>query len=99
MLARAKVDDYVDVYVRVYEKYFNDDEIRQLIVSQNEARNSQPQTISDALKQKITAQFPSLQSEIMGGTTQVGAKLGGEIGAEIQQEHPEYFKQPANLPK
>jgi hypothetical protein len=35
----------------------------------------------------------------MGGTTQVGAKLGGEIGAEIQQEHPEYFKQPANLPK
>jgi hypothetical protein len=99
MLARTKIDDYVDVYVRVYEKYFNDDEIRQLIVSQNEARNSQPQTISDALKQKLTAQFPSVQSEIIGGTAQVGSKLGGEIGAEIQKEHPEYFKQPASPPK
>ena len=97
MAARIKVDDYVDVYVHVYEKYFNDDEIRQLIAVQNSARSAQPQTVPEALKQKLADLFPSMQSEIMGGTTQLGAKLGAEIGGEIQKEHPEYFKQ-ASIP-
>jgi hypothetical protein len=34
----------------------------------------------------------TIQSEIIGGTTQLGAKLGGDIGKEIEKEHPEYFK-------
>jgi hypothetical protein len=29
--------------------------------------------------------------EIVGGSTEIGARLGGEIGAEIEKEHPEYF--------
>jgi hypothetical protein len=36
--------------------------------------------------------MPSIQSEIMGGTTQLGAKLGAEIAMEIGKEHPEYVK-------
>jgi len=92
MLARANLDDFIDVYVRVYEKYFNDDEVKELIALQNQIRSSQPPTISSELKQKLAAQMTSIQSEIMGGTTQVGAKLGGDIGAEIEKEHPEYFK-------
>jgi len=34
----------------------------------------------------------TIQSEIIGGTTQLGAKLGGDIAKEIEKEHPEYFK-------
>ena len=82
---------FSDVHARVYEKYFTDDEIVQLIVLQNQIRNSQPRTISDKLKHKLDSQLISIQSEIMAENTQVGAKLGGEIGKEIGEEHPEYF--------
>jgi hypothetical protein len=92
MLARAKVDDFLDVYVQVYEKHFSDDEVQQLIAVQNQIRSSQQPTFPNALKQKLAAQMVSIRSEIVGGTTQVGAKLGGEIGKEIELEHPEYFR-------
>jgi len=92
MLARLNIDDFIAVYVRVYEKYFNDDEVEQLIAAQNQIRKSQRPTLSDELKQKMAAQMVTIQSEIIGGTTQLGAKLGGEIGKEIELEHPEYFK-------
>jgi hypothetical protein len=92
MLSRISVDDFIDVYVRVYEEHFSDEEVMQLIALRNQVRKSQPRTLSNELKQKLAAQMISVQSEILGGTTQVGAKLGGEIGREIQIEHPEYFK-------
>jgi len=91
MLARAKVDDFLDIYVHVYEKHFSDDEVQQLIAVQNQIRSSQPPTFPNALKQKLAAEMVTIRSEIVGGTTQVGAKLGGEIGKEIELEHPEYF--------
>jgi hypothetical protein len=92
MLTRLNIDDFIDVYVRVYEKYFSDDEIEELIAAQNQIRKSQRPNLSDELKQKLAAQMVTIQSEIIGGTTQLGAKLGGEIGKEIEIEHPEYFK-------
>jgi hypothetical protein len=64
-----------------------------LILLRNQIKNSRPPTISDELKQKLAAQLTSIQSEILGGTTQLGAKLGGDIGNEIGKEHPEYFKE------
>lgn len=95
MLARINLDDFIAVYARVYEKYLTDDDVVQLIALRNRAGTSQPPAIPDGLKQKLSARMTSIQSEIMGGTTQLGAKLGGDIGREIQQEHPEYFKQTA----
>jgi len=94
MLARTNLDDYVNVIVRAYEKYLSDDEILQLLTL-IEKKNTQPASPSPHLKEKLAAIMPSLQSEIMGGSTQVGSKLGAEIGQEIGEEHPEYFKQPA----
>lgn len=95
MLARTNLDDYVSVIVRTYEKYLSDDEVLQLIAL-TEKKNSQPVNPSPQLKEKLASIMPSLQSEIMGGTTQIGAKLGAEIGQEIGKEHPEYFKQPTS---
>jgi hypothetical protein len=92
MLARTNIQDFIDVYVRVYEKHFNDDEVRQLIASGHRIGGSSPPTLSNELKQKLDAEMVTIRSEIVGGTTQVGAQLGGEIGKEIQKEHPEYFR-------
>jgi hypothetical protein len=39
-----------------------------------------------------------IQSEIIGGTTQLGAKLGGQIGEEIGREHPEWAPSPSAKP-
>jgi hypothetical protein len=93
MLVRLKIDDLINVSVRVYGKYLTDDEIIQLIGIQNHTNESPARRLSPELQQKLSSLMPSIQSEIMGGCTQVGAKLGAEIGQEIEKEHPEYFKQ------
>jgi hypothetical protein len=48
--------------------------------------------VSPELKEKLTSVMPSIQSEILGGCVQVGAKLGAEVGQAIEKEHPEYLK-------
>lgn len=92
MLARVKVEDFLDVFVRVYEKNFTDDEILELITLQEKSNDPQPPAPSQHLKEKINKVMPTVMGEIMGGSTEVGAKLGGEIGAEIEKEHPEFTK-------
>ena len=37
--------------------------------------------------------------EIVGRCTEIGAKLGGEIGAGIEKEHPEYTQPKAKSDK
>jgi len=92
MLERIKVDDFLDVYVRVYEKYFTDEEIRELIELQSGKKESGAAEPSPALKEKLKAVMPSAMGDSVGGCAQVGAKLGAEVGAEIEKEHPEYIK-------
>jgi hypothetical protein len=92
MLARLKVDDFLEVFVQAYEKSFTDGEILELIKLQEKSNDSQPPAPSPHLKEKVDAVMPTVLSEIMGGCTRVGAKLGAEIGAEIEKEHPEYIK-------
>jgi hypothetical protein len=92
MTARIKVDDFLEVVAPVYEKYFNDEEILRIIAF-IEARKKSPDAVLDsALLEKIKSNAISIQSEIMGATTQFGAKIGGEVGMEIEKEHPEYTK-------
>jgi len=92
MLARLKVDDFLEVFVQAYEKSFTDDEILELIKLQEKSNDSQPPAPSPHLKEKVDAVMPTVMSEVMGGCTRIGAKLGAEIGAEIEKEHPEYTK-------
>ncbi len=98
-LNRTNINDYVEVYVRVYEKYFTDGEISELIALQNAKKESATASLSSALKEKLTSVMPSVMSEIMGGCAQVGAKLGAEIGMEVEREHPEYIKPPSESDK
>jgi hypothetical protein len=91
-LDRTKVNEYLDVYVRVYEKYFTDAEIKESIVLQKDKETSKTAIPPPALKQKLASVMPSVLRDSIGGCSQIGAKLGAEIGSEIEREHPEYMK-------
>jgi len=90
MHARTNVDDYVNVIVSVYEKHFNNQEIEELIQAQKDANDSKTPTISPELKEKLSKENTAIISEVIGGCGQVGAKLGADIAAEIQKEHPDW---------
>jgi hypothetical protein len=53
---------------------------------------------AEALKEKMTTQFSTIQSEIMGATMHSGPNLGADVGLEIQKEHPEYFENASAKP-
>lgn len=96
-LERTNINDYLDVYVRAYEKYFTDAEINELIGLQKDPPKIA--TPSPALKEKLTAVMPELIADVIGDCGKIGAKLGAQIGAEIGREHPEYVKPLANSTK
>ena len=98
MKQRSNVDDYLNVYVRTYEKYLDDAEMKELIAIQQSQKTAQPQLPSEALKTKLAPQMTQIMSETMGGCAQVGAKLGGDIALEISKEHPEWMKKSADAP-
>lgn len=95
-LKQTNINDYLDVYVRVYEKYFTDSEINELIALQKEPSGATP---SPVLKAKLTAVMPSAMADAIGDCGKIGAKLGAEIGAEVEREHPEYLKPTSDAPK
>ena len=96
-LERTNINDYLDVYVRAYEKYFTDAEINELIALQKET--SKTAVPSPALKEKLIAVMPDLMADAIGDCSKIGAKLGAQIGAEIEREHPEDMKPPENSTK
>lgn len=95
-LERTNINDYLDVYVRAYEKYFTDAEINELISLQKDPSKTAP---SPELKEKLTSVMPALIGDAVGDCSKIGAKLGSEIGGEIEREHPEYMKPRADATK
>lgn len=91
MSARIKADSFLEVFVKAYEKNFTDEEILELI-SLQEKKSDSPPAPSEHLQVKIKTIMPSLMGEITGGCAEIGARLGGEIGEEIEKEHPEWVK-------
>jgi hypothetical protein len=92
MLADTSIDAYINVAIAVYEKYFNQGEIEELIKIQQDRLDQKTPALSDALKAKLTKDGVAIQSEIIGGCTQVGARLGGEFEQELIKEHPEWVQ-------
>ncbi len=91
MSARIKADPFLEVFVKAYERNFTDEEILELI-SLQENKSASPPVVSEHLQAKIKTIMPSLMGEITGGCAEIGARLGGEIGEEIEKEHPEWVK-------
>lgn len=95
MKARMNPDDFVAIFVRVYEKYFTAEELDQLTDAANQSKEGKTPVLSDALKEKYQKNAATAQSEIVSGATQLGAKLGSEVGEEIANEHPDWAPTPA----
>jgi hypothetical protein len=87
------------VYVHVYEKYFTDAELTEMIELQKQMQHSQPANPSPELKKKLESVMPSLMADSVAECARIGTKLGSEIGGEIEREHPEYTKQPPKQEK
>ena len=98
MKERMKPEDFVAVVVQVYEKHFTADELDQLASVVISRKDGKAAELPDALKEKFQKNAVAIQSEIVGGTTQLGARLGGEVGEEIGREHPEWAPASAAKP-
>jgi hypothetical protein len=98
MLSDARIDAYVVVVASVYEKHFTNAEIEELTQIQRDSNDKKTPTVSESLKAKLGKDGIAVQSEIMGGCTEVGARQGGEIAQEIAKDHPDWMKTGADLP-
>ncbi|HEY1241140.1 MAG TPA: hypothetical protein VGF16_11315 [Bryobacteraceae bacterium] len=100
MAARIKVDDILNIAGTVYEKHFSNEEIMQLTDAMNSSKAGKPVKVSASLQQKMTNEMPAMMGEIAGATTEFTSRLGGEVGREIEREHPEYVrKDPKLIPR
>jgi len=91
MVARLKIDDLVNVVVRAYERRFTNDELTEFLAVVSSQKTEKPVPLSPALKKKTLDLMPAIMGEIIGGCAEIGARLGGEVGDEIEKEHPEYL--------
>ena len=93
--ARMNPEDYVAIAAHVYESHFSDDELGELVEAQKNVNAGKRSALSQALRDKLQSSMPAVASEIAGGFTQAGAKLGLEVAQEVAKEHPEWVKRPA----
>jgi hypothetical protein len=92
MRAQFDPDDYIAVFIRVYEEHYTADELEEMTRALRARQKSEPVRLSPQLAAKIRANAVEVQSELVGGFAEVGARHGGEIGTEIGREHPEWVR-------
>src|SRR5438067_8169793 len=85
---RISVDEYVNVVVAVYERNYTNEDILEMIRIQRDLRAAKTPVPSPRLQAKLSKLAVTVQSEIVGGFTELGAKRGGEIGQKVAKEHP-----------
>ncbi|HEV2133701.1 MAG TPA: hypothetical protein VGR47_05510 [Terracidiphilus sp.] len=92
MRAEFNPDDYIAVFIRVYEEHYTAKELEEMMQALRARQKSEPVRLSPQLAAKIRANALEVQSELVGGFAEVGARRGGEIGTEIGREHPEWVR-------
>jgi|GEM_PF-1699777 hypothetical protein len=90
MKSRINPEDFVAIVAQVYEKHFSADELGQLADTVTTRKEGKTAELPASLKEKFQKDAVAIQSEIVGGTTQLGARIGGEVGQEIGKEHPDW---------
>jgi hypothetical protein len=92
MRQRVSVDQFVVATAEVYEKYFTRDELNELTQGQLALKKGQLYTLPQKLAEELKTNSPLIQRDINTSTSLVGARLGAEVGKEIEREHPEWIK-------
>ena len=100
MRTRVSVDDFVNATAQVYEKYFTSEELDELAQAQVALKKGEILTLPEALGKKLKVDSALIQHDINIQTSLIGARLGKEVGQEIEKEHPEWGKNtgPATAP-
>lgn len=100
MRTRVSVDDFVSATADVYEKYFTSEELNELTQNQLAMKRGEIHTLPEALSKKLKVDSALIQHDINLQTTVIGARLGKEVGEEIEKQHPEWGKNtgPGNAP-
>jgi hypothetical protein len=89
------VDEYVNIVVSVYERNYTNDDVVEMIQYQQGLKAARTPLLSARLQAKISNVTVAVQSEIVGGFSELGARRGGEIGQELAKEHPEWLARAA----
>lgn len=98
MKLRVSLDEFVAATAHVYEKYFTSDELDELAQTQLAMKIGQVYTLPPPLAEKLKTDSPFIQRDINVATSVIGARLGKEVGQEIEKEHPEWVKAPPPAP-
>ncbi len=92
MRTRVNLDDLVNATAQVYERYFTSEELDELTQAQLAMKRGQLHTLPAELGQKLKANSPKILHDINVQTSLIGARLGKEVGQQIEREHPEWGK-------
>ena len=92
MNAHTNIDDYIHVIEHAYETHLTDEDVQQMMALVNQTKAGQKPTPSDGLRQKLTAAMPAIRNEIAKKNTEASTKLGTDVRAELEKQHPEWFK-------
>ena len=65
-------------------------ELTELLAVVSSQKTEKPAPPTPALQKKLSDLMPAIMGEIIGGSAEIGAKVGAESGTEIEKEHPEY---------
>src|SRR3954452_19350553 len=98
MKLRISLDEFVTAAAQAYEKYFTGPELDQLAQTQLAMKSGKTHTVSPELAQKVRSSSAIIQRDINAATSLIGARLGKEVGSQIQMEHPEWVKLAAPPP-
>ncbi|SEF68240.1 hypothetical protein SAMN05421819_0805 [Bryocella elongata] len=85
-------NEFVAMAAHVWESHFTEAELQVLAQGAKDRAAGKQLTLSPELKEKLTANIVAIQSEMTGGFSQIGSRVGGQIGMDLQKEHPEWFK-------
>lgn len=92
MRTRVNLDDLVDATGQVYERYFTSTELDELAQAQLAMKRGRLYTLPSDLGQKLKSDSPKIQRDINLQTSLIGARLGKEVGQQIEKDHPEWGK-------
>ncbi len=98
MMADVNIDEYMAVVTRVYEKYFSNEDVEELIQIRKDANDKKKPVFSERLSAKFAKVGGEFQGEVIGECSKLGSKQGAKIAQEIGKEHPEWLKTPAQAP-
>jgi hypothetical protein len=92
VFARMRIEDFMNVYARAYEKYLTREDIAELISMQKKTNAHEKVEVTLRLREKLQSVLPSLMGDVMGGCVKLGVEIGGRASDEVAREHPEYIR-------